>query len=235
MLCPRCGRDIPENALFCGGCGQSVNAGGASGGDPGTGGQPATSGKAIASLVLGFFSAFPPIAILAVIFGHLSLSEIKRSAGRLTGKGMAITGLVFGYLGLAFIPILIIAAIAIPNLLRARLAANEASAASSVREVNMAEVRYASQHPDTGFTCNLGDLELPGSLASGARNGYVFSLRNCTAQTEGAPNTKFQVIAYPQRKNTTGTRVFCSDESLSIRFDASGSGDDCLEVGSKID
>ena len=52
------------------------------------------------------------------------------------GDGMAIAGLVLGYIGFAAIPfILIIAAIAIPNLLRARMAANEASAVGSLRTI----------------------------------------------------------------------------------------------------
>src|SRR5713226_7615525 len=84
-----------------------------------------------------------PAAIVAVIMGHLSLSDIQKSAGRLGGKGMAIAGLVLGYLGLSFIPIVIIAAIAIPNLLRAKMAANEASAVASLRTYNTALSRYA--------------------------------------------------------------------------------------------
>jgi hypothetical protein len=40
-----------------------------------------------------------PLSILAIIFGHLSLSEIRKSAGRLKGEGMAIAGLVLGYVG----------------------------------------------------------------------------------------------------------------------------------------
>src|SRR5512136_2177686 len=48
--------------------------------------------------------------------------------------------------------ILIIAAIAIPNLLRSRIAANEASAVGSLRTINTAEVTYASTYPDQGFT-----------------------------------------------------------------------------------
>jgi len=75
--------------------------------------QAETSGKAIGSLVCGLLFFFPPSAILAVIMGHLSLSEIRRSAGRLGGRGVAIAGLVLGYAGLSFIPVLIIAAIAI--------------------------------------------------------------------------------------------------------------------------
>ena len=51
--------------------------------------------------------------------------------------------------------ILIIAAIAIPNLMRSRIAANEASAVGSVRTINTAEVTYSSAYPDIGFTGTL--------------------------------------------------------------------------------
>ena len=54
--------------------------------------------------------------------------------------------------------ILIIAAIAIPNLLRARMAANESAAASSIRTINTAEVSYITAYPTTGYSGNLGNL-----------------------------------------------------------------------------
>src|SRR5437868_14029745 len=53
---------------------------------------------------------------------------------------------------------LIIAAIAIPNLLRARIAANESSAASAIRTLNTAEVSYSTSFPSTGYTVTLADL-----------------------------------------------------------------------------
>ncbi len=54
--------------------------------------------------------------------------------------------------------ILIIAAIAIPNLLRARIAANESSAVSAIRTINTAEVSYQSAFPTVGYSTNLGSL-----------------------------------------------------------------------------
>jgi hypothetical protein len=66
---------------------------------------PQTDGFAITSMVLGiiavitcYFGAFP--GIIAVIFGHLSLSKMKRDP-LLGGKGMAVAGLVTGYIGIA--------------------------------------------------------------------------------------------------------------------------------------
>jgi hypothetical protein len=80
---------------------------------------------------------------VAIVLGHMSLSDIKRTAGRLKGEGLAITGLVLGYLGIVAVPlVLIVAAIAIPNLLRAKIAANESSAMASVRNVVSFETSY---------------------------------------------------------------------------------------------
>ena len=59
--------------------------------------------------------------------------------------------------------ILIIAAIAIPNLLRAKMAANESSAVGSIRAINTAEITYASAYPTVGFAPDLASL---GSTAS---------------------------------------------------------------------
>ena len=54
--------------------------------------------------------------------------------------------------------ILIIAAIAIPNLLRARMAANESSAVASIRTINTAEITYSSSYPTVGFAGTLAAL-----------------------------------------------------------------------------
>jgi hypothetical protein len=68
---------------------------------------PKTSGMAIASLVLslvGFFWILPVIGpVLGVIFGHMALGEIKRSGGMIEGQGLAIAGLVIGYVGIGIL------------------------------------------------------------------------------------------------------------------------------------
>jgi hypothetical protein len=66
--------------------------------------RPQTSGLAIASLVLGVIGLvglplIPPI--LAVVFGHVALGQIRASNGRTTGRELAIVGLVLGYVGIA--------------------------------------------------------------------------------------------------------------------------------------
>jgi hypothetical protein len=206
-----------------------------------------TSGKALASLITGIFGLpFFPAAIVAIILGHISRSEIRKSNGRLQGAGMALAGLIFGYAGIAFVPfILIIAAIAIPNLLRARIAANEAGAVRSVRQIHTAEVTYYLANPGSGYTCALSDLTGPERissvakarliddlLASGSKYGYRFAVQNCVQPEKG--EGKYQVVAYPVSRNQTGIKAFCSDETGIIRFDSNGSPEDCLANGEPL-
>lgn len=237
-FCAACGNSMTAEDQFCRVCGQQVSG---QSGRPAVAvptpvaGPPETSGKAIVSLISGLFFFFFPFSVVAIIFGHLSLSEIGKSAGRLTGRGLAIAGLVLGYAGLSFIPILIIAAIAIPNLLRARMAANESSAVASVRTLNTAESAYALSHSEAGYTCSLSDLSAAGlidiRLSSGQKSGYVFELAGCSSEDTTGANTKYQVRAHPVSWNQTGLRAFCSDESAVIRQDRRGLAQRCSETG----
>jgi len=238
-FCAGCGNSVAADDKFCRGCGRVVSDG--AGVTPGASVRPVpganaeTSGKAIASLICGLFFFLPPLSIAAVILGHLSLSEIRKSAGRLKGDGLATAGLVLGYIG-AGPMLLIIAAIAIPNFLRARMAANESAAVAAVRTLNTAEEAYAQDHPRAGYTCSLADLNalIDSTLVSGRKYGYVFELKECAAGAEGTSNAKYRVVAYPATVNQTGLRAFCSDESRVIKVDASGSALGCMENGSVL-
>jgi type IV pilus assembly protein PilA len=242
VFCSGCGNNVAAGEKFCRVCGKEAPPPAATtpvAETPALTAPAETSGKAIVSLVCGLFLFAFPMSILAIIFGHISLSEIRKSAGRLKGEGMAIAGLVLGYLGLAGIPfILIIAAIAIPNLLRARMAANEASAVAVVRTLVVAEVGYSSMHPDAGYTCTLADLAGAGlidaKLASGQKAGYAFELTGCTASADSVANVKYRVVAYPMVRNQTGRRAFCADESGVVKADENGLPQDCVENGSTL-
>jgi type IV pilus assembly protein PilA len=123
--------------------------------------------------------------------------------------------------------ILIIAAMAIPNLLRARMSANEASAASAVRTVNAAQISYESSYPNVGYATSLGALGgttcappssasaclIDSQLASGTRNGYTFSL----AGVASTPAATYAIIAAPVAPNQTGVRSFCSFADAVVR------------------
>ena len=199
---------------------------------------PRTSGKAIASLICGIFLFVLPASIAAVVLGHLSLSEIKKSAGRIQGRGLATAGLVLGYLGLSIIPIAIIAAIAIPNLLRARIGANETSAIDAVHTIVAAETTYREAHPEIGFTCDLNELKstnkIDSSVAAGTINGYSFSLENCSLGNVGTDVQTYQVVASPVRRNQSGVRIFCSDQSQIVRAHSGGSAEECFTSGHPI-
>jgi competence protein ComGC len=237
MFCTHCGAANLENNRFCGSCGQPLALT-----PPSTeptpavpmadGSAPRTSGKAIASLVLGFLSWMFPAAIAAIILGHIARSEIRKSTGRLKGSGLALTGLIFGYLGVVMIPILLItAAIAIPNLLRARTVANEAGAVGVVRTIANAQATYASTYPQNGYACRLSDLASAGlidrELASGTKYGYKFLVSPCRTR----PQPIFAVGAAPLAPGKTGVRAFCTDQTGVIRFDAGGDIKQCLDFG----
>ena len=137
--------------------------------------------------------------------------------------------------------ILIIAAIAIPNLMRSRMAANESSAVGSVRTINTAQVTYAANYPDTGYAANLTSLGgavgacAPGTsgtttaaclidptLSRGNKSGYSFAVSG-GVQGGGPINNVYTVIGVPQAIGSTGQRGFFSDQSGVSRYTLDGS------------
>lgn len=128
--------------------------------------------------------------------------------------------------------ILIIAAIAIPNLLKSRMAANESSAVGSLRTMNTALVTYASTYSATGFpaslaamasgnTCSTAGL-LDSTMAADTfiKSGYSFAY---TLATSGGvcgaspPGGDYTITADPQVQDKTGIRHFFTDSSAVIR------------------
>ena len=109
--------------------------------------QPKTPALAIWSLVLGIlslmcFSIFA--AIPGVICGHMAYSRIKRSTGTLTGEGLAIAGLITGYIGivLAVMIIPLMLGIAIPNFVRARDMAQTNVCINNLRQIDAAKQQW---------------------------------------------------------------------------------------------
>ncbi|HXJ15000.1 MAG TPA: prepilin-type N-terminal cleavage/methylation domain-containing protein [Candidatus Limnocylindrales bacterium] len=116
--------------------------------------------------------------------------------------------------------ILIVAAIAIPNFLRAKISANEASAVSSIHAVNTSEISYSAANPTIGFAAVLADLGPAGGgyidslLAAGTKSGYSF-----TYTVVGAtPYTQYKLNADPTTRGVTGARSFYSDASNVTRY-----------------
>jgi type IV pilus assembly protein PilA len=138
--------------------------------------------------------------------------------------------------------ILIIAAIAIPNLLRSRMAANEASAVGSIRTMNTAAISFYSTYGD-GFPADITSIGTTGAaavsctnaelidsiLTAGTKSGYSFSLIHGATVVTTVPSgctagysDGYSVTAKPTTVGTTGQRSFCSDGSGVIRYDATG-------------
>jgi hypothetical protein len=176
----------------------------------------------------------------------MSLSEIRKSAGRIGGRGLATTGLVLGYLGILAI---IVAAIAIP-ISHPRVPRNEAAAVGTLRSINTAATVYATQF-ENGFpsslevlgggavgdaTCNHAAL-LDAVVISGRKRGYIFTYtpqfpngatapvispkaaaKGCTAG--GASG--YTVTADPMQRGMTGMRSFFIDQTGVIRWSVKG-------------
>jgi len=129
--------------------------------------------------------------------------------------------------------VLIIAAVAVPNLLRSRMSANEASAVASMRTVLTSEIVYNSMYT-VGFSANLTSLSdggaaancippaipsanaaclLDSNVASGTKNGYVFAY---VPTAGGATNGSFKLNADPANPGS-GQRHFYTDETNVLR------------------
>jgi type IV pilus assembly protein PilA len=125
--------------------------------------------------------------------------------------------------------ILIIAAIAIPNLLRARISANEASAVSSLRTMNTACITYNStygQYPPaasdlgpsggtpTSTSADLLDQVLAPTSGNATKSGYTFTY------AAAGGNSTYTILGDPVTVNQTGVRHFFTDQSGVLRFNA---------------
>ena len=122
--------------------------------------------------------------------------------------------------------ILIIAAIAIPNLLRSRMAANEASAVGSLRTLNTGAVTYSTTYggypaaltnmgPASPATSTSADL-IDSVLAAGTKSGYTFTWSSAAPDSAGNIN-EYAITSAPIAPGTTGQRYFYTDQSGVIR------------------
>jgi prepilin-type N-terminal cleavage/methylation domain-containing protein len=137
--------------------------------------------------------------------------------------------------------ILVIAAIAIPSALRARVRANEASAITSLRAVNTAQVTYNVTYPTVGYADDLAKLGSPkdGSPVSATNAGLLDWVLGCTTQpcqksgykftiinATGSPVATYGVTGVPTTIGSTGNNGFCSDRMNPLLADPTG-GTNC--------
>jgi prepilin-type N-terminal cleavage/methylation domain-containing protein len=148
--------------------------------------------------------------------------------------------------------ILIIAAMAIPNLLRARISANESSAAAAVRTITSAEQTYFAGYPTIGFAAQIQDLGrtapctpapthaclLDNNLAtavpgSAGHSGYQF-LATGISGGGTALNSSFVAGATPISPNRTGSRDFCTIADGALRYQPSAGATPPTDLASCI-
>jgi type IV pilus assembly protein PilA len=130
--------------------------------------------------------------------------------------------------------ILVIAAVAIPNLLRSRMSANEASAIASLRTIITSEIVYSSTYT-VGFSADLPSMSdggtpgnclppavpsassaclLDASVASGTKSGYLFTY---TASGTSGVNNSYKINADPVSAGGSGQRHFYTDDTNVLR------------------
>jgi len=176
-------------------------------------------GMAVASLILGVIS-LPTLGLLLVgaltslLLGIAALRNASQRPAEYGGKGLAIGGIVTSVLSLLIAPVIgIVAAIAIPNLLAAARAANEASAINSIRQIAGAEASYQATSGAGGY----GDLRqlaarglVDEQTGRGLKNGYVIQVFSF--------GDEYEVVATPLKYGSSGRRSFYfSSEDAVLR------------------
>jgi type IV pilus assembly protein PilA len=179
MLCPQCNSPLDGPSQACPQCAPSSVAHAA--GSP----SPILDVKAILSFLLGALSIVPLsifAGVPAVVLGHLSRVSVRKSQGRLKGSGLALAGLIMGYVSLALLPVVLFTGIAIPRLFRGQIAANEASAVNTLRSINYAATTYRTEH--NAYPATLQELgaaslfPLDNAVTSfGTQSGYRFTYK----------------------------------------------------------
>jgi len=193
--------------------------------------QKLKQGMAITSLVLGVLGlpsggCVGVGGLVGVILGIVALVKANSRPNEYGGKGLAIGGIVTSGLSLVLAPFMIgiIAAIAIPSLLRARVSANEAAAIGDIRTFISAEVAYQSSangvygtpeclaKPAACIPNYQGPTFLDAELASlRPKAGYKRTF--VPGPSKGTGLSSFALILEPVQRNQTGVRAFCGDAS----------------------
>ncbi len=142
--------------------------------------------------------------------------------------------------------ILILMLLAIPTASNLRKKTNELSAKKSLQTIQQAEGLYESTYPANGYACSLSALGgdpstgpptptasqmIHSDLASGNKNGYIFTIGNCTKVTVNSTDrvTGYQVTAVPEAVGKSGDLGFCSDQYGNIKADPAG-GTNCTQL-----
>jgi type II secretory pathway pseudopilin PulG len=193
-------------------------------------GQPWTAGSdnygqrkkglAVASLLLGIIGFFTLGivgigAIVGIILATVALKRASSQPAEYGGTGIAVGGLVTNILSLVMlVPVALIAAIAIPNLLAARRAANEGRAVQTVKTIAESEEGYRTRHGHYG---SLDELVADQLMLSPSGKGVDFGYRYRVDLHGLSGNDSFEVTATPTNYPNSATRSFFMAEDRVLR------------------
>src|SRR5437868_621627 len=215
--CPNCGQPALDWHRFCMRCGIDISAVQA---------FPAASQQ--------YATQNPPQAAPDAYAPQAAPQQYNAVPPTSSGSNKTLIIVAVAVIAVVLIPvILIVAAIAIPNFLRARISANEASAVGSVRTINTGATAYQAQFhhypeglasmgsPVAGVSPEYGAGLIDNTLASGKKSGYVFSYHGIDSKHSGVLDD-YEVSACPERPNQSGVRCFYSDSSGVIHYSRAG-------------
>jgi hypothetical protein len=136
----------------------------------------------------------------------------------------------------SILALVLIVTLSLPQPSRIRM--NHIRAMNNLRDLNLAEHKFATLHPDKGFACRLRDLGALGLvdavLASGKRNAYHFEIR-CPEKISSQRVTSYTITAVPDVPGTTGNFAVCTDQDSEIWYSANGSVSDCFASREPVD
>jgi type II secretory pathway pseudopilin PulG len=207
-------------------------------------------GLAIASFVLGIIG-LPTLGVVGVgaltgiVLGVVALVKAGREPALYGGKGLAVAGIALCVLSVVVMPFIlgIVAAIAIPSFLRARVSANEAAAIADIRAVISAQADYQTRNsgfydrldclaaPTSCLPSYTGPAPLSAELAQAqVKNGYRRTFHPKPMEANLLPPSvsrsslsSYAYVAVPETRHQTGVRSFCGDSTGRICYEPDGS------------
>lgn len=160
-------------------------------------------------------------------------------------RNMPPNGFTLMELLIVMLIIVVLTLLAIPTVGAYRKSVNKISAMKSIQAIQMAESMYMQNYGSVGYTCSLPALGgepsagaptpaaaqlLKSDLTSGYKDGYIFTIGNCTKVTAGGSDrvTSYTITAVPQTLGRTGDVGFCADDA-GIKSDPTG-GTNCTQL-----
>ena len=168
--CPLCGKDVQIPAAPPTTPGELATSGVLSG-------PVRTSGLAIGSLVCGLIMCVPPASLAGIVLGIVALTQIGNPANRLTGRGLAIAGIITGVIGCTIVPIAMLMSLVLPAFSSARTMAAQMQGNVQIRGIHQGCVFHSQAnggyYPGLDNTGQVTDATVEGRFLVLLQNGYL--------------------------------------------------------------